>query len=60
MRLKTSTYERAKQLASGWDIYAMEAEWREWGMQQKDWPPRNPDGAFLNFCKKRGPYPGTA
>jgi hypothetical protein len=60
VRLKTSTYERAKQVASGWDIYAMEAEWREWGMQQKDWPPQNPDGAFINFCKKRGPYPGTA
>jgi hypothetical protein len=37
----------------------MEAEWREWGMQQKDWPPQNPDGAFINFCKKRGPYPGS-
>ena len=60
VRLKTSTYEQAKKAAPGWDIYAMEAEWREWGMQQKDWPPRNPDGAFLNFCKKRGPYPGTA
>jgi Initiator Replication protein len=60
VRLKTSTYERAKQVAPGWDIYAMEAEWREWGMQQKDWPPRNPDGAFLNFCKKRGPYSGSA
>jgi len=59
VRLKTTTYERGKTLASGWDIYALEAEWKEWGSQQKDWPPKNPDAAFLGFCKKRGPYPGS-
>ena len=57
VRLKTTTYEKAKALASGWDIYVLEAEWKEWG-KQKDWPPQNPDGAFLGFCKQRGPYPG--
>ena len=57
VRLKTSTYEQAKKLAPGWDIYIIEDEWREWGMQQKDWPPNNPDGAFIAFCKKRGRYP---
>lgn len=53
--LKTSTYEAARRHANGWDIYALEAEWKAWGRQQKNWPPANPDGAFINFCKKRGP-----
>jgi plasmid replication initiation protein len=57
VRLKTTTYEKAKVLASGWDIYILEAEWKEWGREQKEWPPLNPDGAFLGFCKQRGPYP---
>src|SRR5262249_13967438 len=34
VRLRTATYERAKQLAPGWDIYEVEAEWKEWGQQQ--------------------------
>jgi len=58
-RLKQSTLEAAKKIASGWDIYALEAEWRNWGRKRKGWPPDNPDGAFINFCKKRGPYPGS-
>ncbi len=55
VRLKTATYEKTKTLAAGWDIYALEAEWKAWGSQQKDWPPKNPDAAFLGFCKQRGP-----
>ena len=53
---RMGSYEKAKVLASGWDIYALEAEWKEWGKHQHDWPPKNPDGAFLGFCKHRGPY----
>jgi Initiator Replication protein len=59
VRLKGETYERAKKLAPGWDTYGLEMEWKEWGQQQKEWPPKNPDAAFLGFCKKRGAYPGT-
>ena len=58
VRLKASTYEKAKTLAPGWDIYALEAEWKAWGNQQKDWPPKNTDAAFFGFCKKRGPIAG--
>lgn len=47
-RLKTSTYEKAKALAPGWDVYHIESEWREWITET----PRNPDAAFLGFCKK--------
>jgi hypothetical protein len=56
--LRTSTYEQAKKLAYGWDIYVLAAQWQEWGKKQQDWPPANPDGAFLGFCKNRGPAPG--
>jgi hypothetical protein len=55
VHLKTTTYEKAKTLASGWDIYALEAEWKVWGSQRENWPPKNPDAAFLGFCKQRGP-----
>jgi len=56
VHLHTDTYERAKKLAPSWDIYALEAEWKEWGQQQKGWPPLNPDAAFIGFCKKRGAH----
>jgi hypothetical protein len=55
VRLKIDTYEKAKTLAPGWDVYNLEVEWKEWGSQQKDWPPKNPNAAFLGFCTKRGP-----
>jgi hypothetical protein len=58
--IKPQTYETAKKFAVGWDIYALKAEWEEWGQRQKIWPPDNPDGAFINFCKKRGRYPGAS
>ena len=49
------TYEKAKEHAPGWDVYFIEQEWRDWLTE----PPRNPDAAFLGFCKKwckkRGP-----
>jgi hypothetical protein len=58
VRLKPDTLQKASAIASGWDIYGLEAEWREWASQKKDWPPVNPDGAFIAFCKQRGPYRG--
>lgn len=54
-QLKPETFEKAGMLAPGWDVYHIEREWREWLLE----PPRNPDAAFLGFCKKwyekRGP-----
>ena len=53
--LHPQTYEEAKRLAPGWDIYYIEREWREWLTEA----PRSADAAFLGFCKKwyekRGP-----
>lgn len=56
--LRPETHEKAKQLARGWDIYALAAEWQAWASKRGEWPPANLDAAFLGFCKKRGPYPG--
>lgn len=53
--LKTETYEKAKAAAPGWDIYALEQQWREW--IEKKGMPKRPDGAFIGFCKKKGPCP---
>jgi plasmid replication initiation protein len=46
--LKPDTYEHAREYAPGWDIYHIEREWRDWLTE----PPRNPDAAFLGFCRK--------
>ena len=47
------TLERARGLAQGWDIYALEAEWR--GFWQRSGRPRlrSPDKAFLGWLEKR-------
>lgn len=55
--LSDSSYELGRTYAPGWDIYALESEWREW-LAQKDITPRKPDAHFLAFCKRRGKYPG--
>ena len=46
--LEASTYEQARAIAKGWDIYHLEGKWREWITD----PPRSPDAAFLGFCRK--------
>jgi plasmid replication initiation protein len=46
--LKSETYERARQVAPGWDVRRLESEWREWIIE----PPRDADGAFVGFCRK--------
>lgn len=50
--LPTSAYERAKKVAPGLDVYALEREWREW-LAQKQNPNYSP-ASFVAFCKKRG------
>jgi plasmid replication initiation protein len=53
--LRGATLEKARGLVgSGWDIYALEAEWRD--IWQRSGRPslRSPDAAFLGWLKKRG------
>lgn len=54
--LKPETYEKAKLAAPGWDIHALEQQWREWITKKKE-PPKRPDSAFMAFCRKKGPCP---
>jgi len=52
IRLKTATYEKARQVAPRWDVYALENEWKEW-IAKKGELPKNPDAAFIGFCKQK-------
>jgi plasmid replication initiation protein len=47
-RLDPDTYEKAKNVAPGWDPYFLEREWRDWITE----PPRDADAAFVGFCTK--------
>jgi len=44
--LATETYEKAKKVAPGWDVYALEQDWRAW-IADKELP-KNPDAAFIS------------
>ena len=50
--LPTSAYEQAKKVSRGWDVYALEQEWREW-LAKKEKPDYSP-ASFVAFCKKKG------
>jgi hypothetical protein len=52
--LRAATLDEARALAPGWDVHALEAEWR--GVWQRSGRPvlRSPDAAFLGWLKKRG------
>lgn len=52
--LRHETLEAARALAPGWDVHALEAEWR--GIWQRSGRPplRSADAAFLGWLKKRG------
>lgn len=48
VRLSADVYAKAKEAAPGWDVYVLEQEWRGWMTEA----PRNPDAAFVGFCRK--------
>ena len=48
--LTQETYDKAREAAPEWDVYRLESEWREW-IREKDMP-KNPDKAFLGFCRQ--------
>ncbi len=56
--LRYDTYDKAREVAPGWDIYALEDEWRAWiarKVTSGEKPPTAPDSSFLGFCRQRGP-----
>ena len=48
--LEAETYQTAKLRHPGFDVYAVEAEWRSWANAKP--PARDPDRAFLAFFRK--------
>lgn len=52
VRLDPETHHDAKALAPGWDVYYLEQEWRSWMLEGGLDAPRDPDKAFLGFCKR--------
>lgn len=52
--LKAATLEAGRLLKPGWDIYALEADWREMWHRSGRPALRSADAAFLGWLKKRG------
>ncbi len=48
--LSTATYETARLRHPGYDVYAVESEWRSWAATKT--PARDPDRAYLAFFRK--------
>lgn len=51
--LKTETYPQARKVAPGYDVYFLEQEWRSYWMATGKPILKNPDAAFIGFCKQR-------
>jgi len=47
--LRSETYDTARLRYPGYDIYAVEREWRRWAVDKKS--PRDPDKAYLAFFR---------
>ena len=51
--LSADILDRARALAPGWDIYALEADWRGYWVKTGQRPLRKPEAAFLGYVKAR-------
>lgn len=49
LMLRPDTFDKVRKLCPGYDVYALENEWRTWAVKKP--APRNIDGAFIAFCK---------
>lgn len=59
LMLSSDVYEQARMIVPGWDIYELEREWHRWMSYSDGEPPKNPDAAFLGFCRKWKEKNGT-
>lgn len=55
LRIDPDTYEQARRLAPGWDVRALENDWRSWVIEKRI-EVKAADAHFLSFCRKRGAY----
>lgn len=51
--LDSDTYEKARDAAPGYDVYALEQEWRKWWHQSGEPELKNPNAAFIGFCRQK-------
>lgn len=51
--LRPETYERARSAAPGYDVYFLENEWHRFWVKTGKPELQSPDGAFINFCKRK-------
>jgi hypothetical protein len=51
--LDAETYHDARTVAPGYDIHRLETEWRTFWVESGKPELKNPDGAFIGFCKSR-------
>lgn len=51
--LPTDVFELAKAAAPGYDVYALEQEWRKWWVKSGRPKLVNPSAAFVGFCASR-------
>ncbi|MCC7336543.1 MAG: replication initiator protein A [Pirellulaceae bacterium] len=49
--IRPETYEQARLIAPGWDVYVIEDEWRCWMASGPSETLHDPDQAFLGFCR---------
>jgi nucleoside diphosphate kinase len=49
LSLRPDTFDKVRKLCPGYDVYALEADWRIWAAGKP--PADNPDAAFIAFCK---------
>ncbi|KAB8333624.1 replication initiator protein A [Scytonema tolypothrichoides VB-61278] len=53
IQLKSSTYEKARSAAPGYDVYALEQEWLQWWKDSGEPELRSSDAAFIGFCRQK-------
>jgi len=51
--LPEEAYEEGREVAPGYDIYALESEWRDWWASSGKPRLDNPAAAFVGFCRSR-------
>jgi hypothetical protein len=51
--LDPETYNDARIVAPGYDIYQLENEWRSFWVESGRPELKSPDAAFIGFCKRR-------
>ena len=52
VHLDSGSYDQARRLAPGWDVYVLETEWRAWMQDGGLDAPQDADKAYLGFCRK--------